>query len=906
MKERTIFVASAEKRKKDSQITVAGQEILKFTLRNPDVMPIVTKLVDPTDKRVGRQGDNVPPVSLLQQIAERNITAQDDIANIYEIIPETATVETITVSSILSPNDFAREELIYTTDGDFPTQLSQPLLDLVRETFEKVYKINDHLKPALSDALFRKGSYVMAVIPESSIDDIIAKRTTVGFESYKENKLLLDSVFKPKGLLGTYSTEDLKQGISSKPLTSFEGVFHRASDVPKSVDTIHTGLTVVDNPDIFKLPKLVKKFKEADIRSRINETSLESATAMAFNVEAPKTKEAVDQRTLADAIYRDPNGKQQDMVYVRDQANTSRRTYGRPLFTTLPHTATIPVHIPGDPEEHVGYFVLLDQNGQPVTHNSESNFFGQNRDESNRLAGGQDSINKILREIKTNINGKCCCDDNTTLLELDRVYQSLIERDLIARLNAGIHGENVQIANVPEIYRIMLSRALAGLRTQLLFLPATLVQYVAFEYDKYGVGESLVKKARMHAAMVASGIYASQIAMLKNAIQNRVATLKLDPNDPDPWKRQEQMMTNLAKSNNFSAHFSQVDPRQIEASLSRIAVEVVTEGHPDLPEMSVDVQTKSGDRAIVEDTVLENNRGHYIRALKSMPSVIDMTGDVDFAAQVVNQNAILARQYRMYSLQFADHMTSIIRKVVLQDGQLLKEMTAVISGLRAFIPEELIEESKESALPIIERFLEVLKVSLPLPEVKTEKTPSELIRQYTETLDALVPVYFPRDDIALLIPEPADTEDEDENARNEIVKQTLDRFEDWVKSQLMRKFVTDNNLFPELREVLFLDSERPNVELMKLYMGEQKELAETLSNVVADIYMRAKGSTPTEDPETEAGDTGGDETTTDDTSAGDEFSTDDDIVEEPAEEGGENPDDDEVVEDDIDGDMPEI
>lgn len=900
MKDRSITIPSSKQQKKEAQITLAGQSILQYTLKNPDVMPIVTKLVDGKDKKTGRFGENQPPVSLLQQIAERNRLAQDDIANIYEIIPETATVETITVSSILSPNDFAREELIWTIDGDFPLQLSTPLIEKIRETFEKVYKINDHLKPALTDALFRKGSYIFAVIPESAIDDVIAKRTTIGFESYKP---VIDKVFEGRGLIGNYTENDLSTG-PRKAKTSFEGVFYQPDTKSIVSNEIHTGLTIIDNPDVFKLPQLVEKYKEERIRQMTSGVSLESATSFALNIDAPKTNIEVDKRTLADALYQDPNGKQLDMVQINSQDNTSRKTFGRPLFTTLPHMSTIPVHIPGDPEEHVGYFVLLDQNGRPVSYTGESSLFDQSRNESNSLNGQNDAINKILREIKTNVKGKCCCNDNTSLEELDRVYQSLIERDLLARLNNGIHGENVALANVPEIYRIMLSRALAGLRTQILFLPSTLVEYVAFEYDKYGVGESLVKKARMHAAMVASGIYAAQIAMLKNAIQNRVATLKLDPTDPDPWKRQEQMLTNLMKSNNYSAHFSQVDPRQIEASLARIAVEVVTEGHPDLPEMSVDVQTKSGDRAIVEDTVLENNRGHYIRALKSMPSVIDMTGDVDFAAQVVNQNAILARQYRMYSIRFANQMTNAIRKVALQDGQLLKEMTTIISGLRGFIPQELLEESKESALPIIERFLEVLKVSLPLPEVKTENKPSELIRNYQDLLDAIVPVYFPRDKIALLIPEPAETEDEDENARQEIMKQTIDRFEDWVKNQLMRKFITDNNLFPELREVLFLDSEHPNVELMKLYMGEQKELAETLADVVADIHMSLRGNTPTETPDTEGGD---DETPseneTEDTgefnddegSGGDEENLD----EEPQ-------DEEDLLEEEPDDEMPDI
>ena len=66
-------------------------------------------------------------------------------------------------------------------------------------------------------------------------------------------------------------------------------------------------------------------------------------------------------------------------------------------------------------------------------------------------------------------------------------YQDVVEADLLARLRNGIYSSSAKIASNQEIFRIMLSRSLAGDMTQVLWVPKELLTYVAFEYDEDGV-----------------------------------------------------------------------------------------------------------------------------------------------------------------------------------------------------------------------------------------------------------------------------------------------------------------------------------------------------------------------------------------------------------------------------------
>ena len=815
------------------QFTKTGESMMRFSMQNETARLLATKLtLDPNKSRymkVGKDESNVPSVDIVQSISQRAVQKLNDIENIYEILPDTETAETIMVSSILSPNDLITEELIWSVNGDFPAEVGTVLMDIVRTSFNKDYKINGFLGQIFREAIYRKGAFIFAIFPESAIDETINAKTTLSKESFK---LSYEAATRSLGLLG--SNEEKKEEDIN---LSFENFFRepKKTKIHDATNRIHRHLYVTDNPEIIKLPSLQSKAVE---QQQQRAYGLESF-GQYVSILNPKTMNQGDNTQVVNALYQDQDGTRAAVVQINDNENTSRKSIGRPLVKQMPFECCIPVHEPGDPDKHVGYFFLIDKNGNPVSKETEANNFSRLA-QGNKQNIGVNAVSSLLNEMKYYTNGMCSLDnDKYSLDELESVYTSLVERDLLARLNNGVYGENVEIGKPQEIYRIMLARALMGMQTQLLFMPSSLVQYIAFEYDKFGMGVSLVGKARTLAAQRSTLIFANNVAMLRNSVQKQIATIKIDPAEPDPWMIYEAALTKISEANAMTFMYHAITPETIENNLNRSGWEIRVEGHPDIPEHMVDTEYKGGDRPLVDDTVIEKIDKRWFMSLRVPPALIENSSELEFATQFVAQHALFNRVRREYAVKGSEHLSDFIRKAVLSDGYLIRSLASFIRSNLAQLPQHLQAlTEKNSVLPVIKAFLEQLEVSLPQSNNERDKEQLEAYSAFKTKVEELIPLYFNRDDIALLIPE-ADTEND---PNGEIKNRVLDRIEDYIKAVVLRKWVADNGIFPELNEVFRLDSPQPNLEFLKAYNADTERMVQSIQDVVAIIFAKNSGT----------------------------------------------------------------
>lgn len=842
------------------QLTQTGERLMRFAIQNETARILATKLtLDPNRSRYAQNGkdeSNAPKVDIIQNISQRAVQKLNDIENIYEILPDTETAETIMVSSILSPNDLITEELIWSVNGDFPAEVGTVLMDIVRESFNRDYKINGFLGQIFREAIYRKGAYIFAVFPESAIDEIINSKTTLSKESYQNG---FDKAIEGMGILGDNEKKKTTFGL--------ENFFKEPQKIKANdkASLIHENLIVTDNPDILKINALHKRVIEEKQRSAYGMESFGQYTSI-LNPNVNE-KDKANNGQIFNALYQDQTGVRAATVQVNDNQNTARQSIGRPLLKQMPYECCIPVHEPGDPDKHVGYFFLIDKNGNPVSKDTEANNFNQLAQGSKQNIG-VNAVSSLLSEMKYYEQGMCTFNENdkTFLDDLENTYISLVERDLLARLNNGVYGDNVEISRPQEIYRIMLARALAGMQTQLLFMPSSLVQYIAFEYDKFGMGVSLVGKARTLAAQRSTLIFANNMAMLRNAVPKQQASIKIDPTEADPWMIYEASLTKIAEANAMSFMYHAITPENIENALNRAGWEIRVEGHPDIPEHVIDTEYKSGERPLIDDTVVEKTDKRWFMSLKVPPALIENSSELEFATQFVAQHALFNRVRREYANRGAEHLSDLIRKVVMADGHLLRSMSSFIRNRVGQLPAHLQKLADgDSAVPIIKAFLEQLEVSLPQSNNERDKEQLEAFSAFKSKVEELVPLYFNRDDIALLLPE-VDTEND---PNGEIKNKVLDRIEDYIKAVILRKWVADNGIFPELNQIFRFDSPEPNLEFLKSYNADTERMVKAIQEVVAIIFAKNSGT----DGEGEVSDTT-DTTSSDDSASSDDTSTD--------------------------------
>ena len=131
---------------------------------------ILSKLTrDNTNKSPNSEMLNLP------DIASANYDRIQNNEDVVQLFPDVELCIQILTSCIISPNDMLSNKLTYIPpELKLPMELKRSLLEKIEDYIEKTYKINSNMSNILREALFTKGAYIEAIIPEASLDDIIS------------------------------------------------------------------------------------------------------------------------------------------------------------------------------------------------------------------------------------------------------------------------------------------------------------------------------------------------------------------------------------------------------------------------------------------------------------------------------------------------------------------------------------------------------------------------------------------------------------------------------------------------------------------------------------------------------------------------------------------------------------
>lgn len=892
---------------------------------NLQARTVANKLVaDPNRGFYTRQysgGTAAPTIGALGNISQSISDKILDAENILETLPDTELAMRIVVSSIISPSDLRMPELSFKCeDAKLDPGLLAELSRIVEEHFTKDYKIKDWMEKALEDALFRTGSHVLAVVPENNLDDIINNRKPISMEQFHAvmtSELDANRVPKAIGNLGSpiYPKDAGERSLAALEKPSFEGVFGAPAAPVAYNSKIHTGLFVTDNPAALSLGIIADRAIGAGVRKRV-------ASASKIKIAYENLQTVSD---LISRIHQKPTNRMTEVVRIQGREKGSRAPIGHPLVMKLPSESVIPVHIPSNPESHLGYFVLLDDLGHPINNTSESTHYA---DLQNRLRTGQtmgDQHSKVLNNLSFLNSGFSCATDMTAAA-LSQSYAEAVERDLLERLKAGAYGENVELAKVNEVYRIMLSRVLAGKRTMILYIPSELVTYIAFHYNKMGIGRSLLDKNKMLASLRATLMFANVMAALKNSVARQKVNIQLDEADNDPQKTVDLILTDLAKLRARATPFGSTAPLDIVDGIQQAAISVAVTGNPNYPEVEVGIDDVQSARVQPDTELAERLDNQWWMSLGLAPEIVDSLQQVEFAAVQMTSNALMTKRFAMDQLTFCRFLSDHVRKYVGNSGTLLSKMILAIRDFRnkadlpdleddelmsgqaeapvEAVPTEgqsdqegaldfndqgmaVVENGEEEESPykdlsqsgdleIVEEFLSALTIALPPPDTTRIQAQAEEFSNYSSFLDEAIPAYVNQDVIGK-IAGPAASEHV-----GEIVAV--------VKAHYQRDFLIRNNILPELQDLMATETEG-NGGVVENYISFQESIGKVLGKLMSDIAERnnAEGgsggddySSQSENTDTDNFDGGEDDVNTEDEIPSDNTGLDD--GEPPAEE----------------------
>ena len=730
-------------------------------------------VLDRTSPNAARQpsGEHID-VQALADVFRRNVRDVSDVANIFKVMPDLNLPRDILVSAICSPGDLATTTLIF--EGKVQgsdAQLTSMLIDRLEEAFLKEKETHNKVHNWIDEALILRGAHPILIIPEASLDRMINGDEDASMESVASfNGEWQGGWFKPKGFLGV--RVKTSNGDEFASFESMRRRFDHGTDMAeyhtikaefgatlKERKSLPLPIRVTDNLAVLRTPAVqeVKRlrataaaFGEPALESRRRERMArerEAAAAEEANAN-PEVKGKGKQRNVPDSqiysrFFRKPQSTRKSrMEVVPTLKQVGGKTVGHPIEFHLPTQAVVPVCVPGDPENHIGYWVINDGNGFPVASVKTLDYYDDVR--RGMLGGGEQvgSGNQIAGELLNMAAGAIQGGiANASDIHIDRMAElcgAVIERDLVARLKNGILGGDFELARTDHINKLMLARTLKNQLTTLLYVPADMMIYMAYDYNEYGVGKSILEDAKGLCAMRANLQVAHVMGSIANAIPGKDINIELDPADKDPTNT-VGFLVNEAMALAFNQLPMSINsPQGIAEALQMTSYSVNVEGHPRFPGIKTTITPRESQQVAIDSETLQQARDDVTRVFSVTPEMVDNMNQPEFATTAVNNSLLLLKRVMMVQRQTNPMLTDYVRIYTMHDGYLVDDLLDIIENNKKWLPKDF-EGDPEIYL---QEFLNNLTVKLPAPDIDNLEKHMELYDKYEQFLDKAIAAYI--------------------------------------------------------------------------------------------------------------------------------------------------------------------
>lgn len=785
-------------------------KVMPIIRENPDIAAFISKLIKPRDKTGfdlnKKNNDSILNQNQLMNITENTKNKIKDNDNLLTLFPDIELAIQILVSSILSPKDMVKTEIIYRLKNSIlPSEISLMLNTLVEDNLRNHYKIDEECPDILRETLFTSGCYIKAIIPENSIDEIINENSYVSTESLKDLFVKKDQSndFQSVniGILGNSSSSNkllaLEKFSLDIPIINYNSsITYKSNNKEISLENI---LDITDNYNFLKLPKVnevINKQKIKHIIKTVNKkVSLENKNSVT---------------NISNLLYKENYSSTSQFVSIPTINKAKRKAIGRPMVIKIPAEATIPVYNPGDETKHVGYFVLLDIDGNPITKNTNNDYMTGLSGILNGNNQNNDLTSMLIQKAKNNLMGTAA-NSMPTIDQLTKIYGNIVETDLVERLKNGIYKQDLSIAENEDIYRIMLARAFANKYTRIIFIPVELVTYFAFNYHENGTGKSYLDDLKILTSLRALLLFSKVMSMVKSAINVTHVNVTLDPNDPDPQNTIELAAHEIIKMRQQYFPLGINSPTDLVDWIQRAGFEFSFEGHPGLPQTKLDFDLKNMQHTMPDSDLDESLRKQTYMSFGLSPETVDNGFNSEFATTVVSNNILLSKRVIQLQNKFTNLLTDYAKKIMTNDMKIKDEIKKIIKENKGNIEKILTDEEKElltndenSFYDIFtDNYIDTIYLDLPKPDETSLETQTSAFDNYVEAIDKTIDHWLSSDLI-----------------NNEIsgeVNAYIDGIKIMIKSYFIRRWMADNNYMPELSEIVTTDdNDKPSLDLYEI------------------------------------------------------------------------------------------
>lgn len=717
---------------------------------------IQSKLI--TDKKRQHHGlldESNLNLAQIDKIVNTLIQKEQDVENILKLFPDTELGISILVSSIISPKDMVSNEITYVAKkSNFPSDMQASLLEAMKEELEEVYKIEENLPDLIRDVLFYKGSYVQLIIPENVLDSIINDK----IKDVSKSRAVLNEV-----LWGVGSVES--NNVCYKNIAFLKGK-------ESEKDTSLREVLKVDISDNFWA------IKTGDVNDKINTNAQSASLETVYRTDSYR-------RDKYDNLYKNLETTNEKILSI-DDYRSDRASIGRPFRKTLPSTAVIPIYSPDSPDKHHYYYIVVDQDGYPVTPYSNtrgSELVNVRNDYSTNL------MSQLTNEVKSQLGGNC---DEPTIDQMGVIYSRLVEEQVIKNLSHVGRGLKADLTN--ELYDIMFARALANRYTRLICVPAEFISYTAVKYHPNGVGKTLFDNLKILSILRAVSLFTKLFAMMKNATTQTKVNMKLDANDPNVTQTIEDTQHEVMKALSKNFRLDSTDPNDIVHAIRTSGVSFSFEGHPKIPDTQLDFENTTTNMAIPDMDFDQHLADKTIQSMWLTPEIVEqgLRGDSQLATSITFKNLNLTKRVLQVQKPIMRERTNYARLVCKHDHILRNRLKKIIYNNRETLKgltnkdfHGLLDKNDPGLYTrLLDDFIETVELQLPKPDTTTLEGTKESFSLYRDAVEDALNEFLSEDIVS-------------EGLMEELGMDVNIIKANW-KSVLLRDWMSDHNYLPEV------------------------------------------------------------------------------------------------------------
>ena len=760
-------------------------------------------------------------MSYLQSVSSNTRRQIENIKNIKIIAPEIKMAEQIIISSIISPTDLQTD--LISVSVEVPTlsdDVNAKLSKRINDHFNDQLHFGSKLKSWLTTAGFKEGAKAVIVLPHSELGtmnavadvwDPEAKDILLDAKSDSSVEALFDSTASLKELVCGEDVIAATEALFEDAGISLESSDGKPSDKDKVIKDLikHNFDILSENSGVITVTKNLKYLSKGKVRQErsISRLAREAAKQFdGFDPESPDSRPEFGVFTINDVI----EAQKGDM----------------PIILEIPADSVIPVCAPRDVTNHIGYWVVIDENGQPAQ--GEYAFNGGSAGGVSRLAYNSARAvygNNIMQtfDLTGNMN------NDQTIEMMSKVFAVAVNKLLTSKMREeGLTGLNIELHNA--VGKSIFYNLLAKTKVRLVFVPESMMIYYRFDHRDDGTGKTFLEDIDFILSLRTTLTIAKIMAAIDNATKHRTIEVNVDEQNKNPLETIENVRR--AFLTKYAPSFT-TDPSIAAESILNQHVTITPKaiaGTTD--DLSVSLDSRYGSSQAPDQDLFEMLNNMSGLGLMVPPSALNQLAETEYSRSVATSNLMFSNAVRGWQNDIKPYNKKFAMNYLCAHHGLLEDIKKILKDQDTRLDKSVkdgispdIDQSKNSLHNKLMEVIAAVEINLPTPNVSMTKAQYEEIQSYMDAVANMVEKIFP-DDMAS---GDSDAQSQLSALRAVIIGNILREYMDKIGFHEIASIPTTDEALTDdmIDSVTFLLNAKRRIENMaKLHKGESSQASD--------------------------------------------------------------------------------